>query len=148
MNFNLREYYEGVEEELQKKVREWDYSRFPFYDHIAEFGDVLKETVVSTDEQGNALVRHERVDGVVFQEGTPLSADSVGKVDMDKYMLSLWVRELDQSMQNLLLIVGTLLSRDMNNLPYNTHFLSARKIDVDVKIIEGWYDVTNGRGVV
>ena len=146
--FSLRTYYDGLEEDLKKEVRNWNYNRHPFYDHIAEFGDVLKETVVSTDEDGNQYVRHERFDGVVFQEGTPLAADSVGRVDMDKYMLSLWVRELDETLQNLLLIVGTLLGRDMNNLPYNTHFLSARNINVDVRIIEGWYDEVNGRGVV
>lgn len=147
-DFDLREYYEGLEDDLKKKVRTWNYNRYPFYDHISEFGDVLKETVVSTDEKGNKFVRHERFDGVVFQEGTPLAADSVGKVDMDKYMLSLWVRELDELVQYLLLQINTLLGKDANNLPYNTRFLSARNINVDVKLIEGWYDDVNGRGVV
>lgn len=146
--FDLREYYEGTDEELKPKVRDWDYTRFPFYDHIAEFGDVMKETVISTDEDGNRIIRLERFDGVVFQEGTPLAADSVGKVDMDKYMLSLWVRELDEMIQHLMLVVGTLLGRDVNNLPYNTRFLNARNINVDVRMIEGWYDEVNGRGVV
>ena len=146
--FDMRLYYGASKEKLEELRPYWEFYLLRWKDHIAEFGDVLKETIISKDKDGNDYVRHERFDGVIFQEGTPIAAENLGKMDMDIYMLYLWVEHLQSIINDLILQISTLLGQNLNNMPYNTTFLSARNINVEVKIIEGWYDEANGRGVV
>ena len=147
-DFDLRQYYNATKTELEALRPYWEVEMVKFRDNIVEFGDVKKETIVSVDDDGNQLVRHERFDGAVFQEGTPLTAENLGRMDMNIYMIYLWIKWLMERMNYLEIQMATVLRQNSNNMPANGFFADAKNINVDMIIIEGWYDEMNGRGVV
>ena len=65
--------------------------------------------------------------------------------DLINYMR---IRALEDIVSKLDIQVATLLGQTSNNMSYNGFVASAININIDLIIIEGWYDEVNGRGVV
>ncbi|MFR7350512.1 hypothetical protein [Peptoniphilus sp.] len=58
------------------------------------------------------------------------------------------IKFLKEIVSRLDIQVATLLGQTSNNMSYNGFVASAININVDLIIIEGWYDEVNGRGVI
>lgn len=140
---DFRDYYNGSEEDLEKISRTWSVGMVQWKDHVSEFPDVRRET-----DLGNNLIRHERFDGAVFVEGTPITAENLGAMDFNIYMLELKYKALRDDYNQLKLESMTQSGAISSNTPYNMFILSCRdinNIDSDLKIVEGFYDEKEGR---
>ena len=152
-NFSLAEYYDLVEqgydrEELVEYFITQSISLVGWKDHLAEFADVRAEKDVGKDNEGNPLYQHIRFDGVVAQEGTPVNAENLGRMEWNDLINFTNIRELKGIVSRLDIQVATLLGQTSNNMSYNGFVASAAKINEDLVILEGWYDEVNGRGVI
>lgn len=151
-NFSLREYYKLQGKDLKDGNEEdfinEDINLVFWYDNIAEFGDVKKETVVKNNTDGTQLVRHERADGVVFQEGTYVNAQNLGQMEWNDLINSYKINYLMDLVRRMAVELATLKGGISNNMPFNQFVVDARNIDKDLVIIEGYYDVQSGRGIV
>lgn len=154
--FTLRDYYNLKKDEDNNKFIEKYKDKLLndeiglvfWYDNIAEFGDVKKETIVKNNSDGTQLVRHERFDGNIFQEGTFVNAENLGRMEWNDLINFTNIRELKGIVSRLDIQVATLLGQTSNNMSYNGFVASAAKINEDLVILEGWYDEVNGRGVI
>lgn len=154
--FTLRDYYNLKKDEDNNKFIEKYKDKLLndeiglvfWYDNIAEFGDVKKETIVKNNTDGTQLVRHERFDGNIFQEGTFVNAENLGRMEWNDLINFTNIRELKGIVSRLDIQVATLLGQTSNNMSYNGFVASAAKINEDLVILEGWYDEVNGRGVI
>lgn len=152
-NFSLAEYYDLIEqgydrEELIEYFITQSIDLVGWYDHIAEFADVRAEKDLGKDTNGNPIMQHIRFDGTVFQEGTPVNAENLGQMewnDLINFQLARYLLDLVRALQ---VQVATLIGQNNNNMPYNSFVASAKNIDSEIMMIEGWYDEVNGRGVV
>lgn len=115
-------------------------------DHISEFGNVKVETIRGKDKNGNEIVQHDRFDGNVFQEGTPVDSWHLGRMEWNDLINHLKIKYLMDLVRRINLQLNTLVGGISNNMPHNS-FL-AETISGDLMVIEGWYDEENGRGVV
>ncbi|EGY79001.1 hypothetical protein [Peptoniphilus indolicus] len=155
-NFNLRSYYALKKDEENNKFLDKNRQQFLgeelklvfWYDNIAEFGDVKKETIVANNKDGTQLVRHERFDGNVFQQGTFVNAENLGRMEWNDIINFVNVKHLAEIVNRLDIQVATLLGQSSNNMSYNGFVASAANINTDIIILEGWYDEVNGRGVI
>lgn len=154
--FNLREYYNMHKDEennaFLEKYKEQlindEIDLVFWYDNIAEFGDVKKESIVRNNPDGTQLVRHERFDGNVFQEGTYVNAENLGQMEWNDLINFANIKFLKEIVSRLDIQVATLLGQTSNNMSYNGFVASAMNINEDLVILEGWYDEINGRGVI
>jgi hypothetical protein len=154
--FNLREYYNMHKDEENNAFLEKykdllindEIDLVFWYDNIAEFGDVKKESIVRNNPDGTQLVRHERFDGNIFQEGTYVNAENLGQMEWNDLINFANIKFLKEIVSRLDIQVATLLGQTSNNMSYNGFVASAININVDLIIIEGWYDEVNGRGVI
>lgn len=155
MKFNQREYYRTKEEVkkdpkyLDKLIESFlddDIELVYWDDHISEFGNVRKEIIRGKDSQGNEIVQHDRFDGNVFQEGTPVDSWHLGRMEWNDLINHLKIKYLMDLVRRINLRLNTLVGGISNNMPHNS-FL-AETIAGDLIVIEGWYDEENGRGVV
>lgn len=154
--FTLRDYYNLKKDEDNNKFIEKYKDKLLndeiglvfWYDNIAEFGDVKKETIVKNNADGTQLVRHERFDGNIFQEGTFVNAENLGRMEWNDLINFTNIKELKGIVSRLDIQVATLLGQTSNNMSYNGFVASAAKINEDLVILEGWYDEVNGRGVI
>lgn len=154
--FTLRDYYNLKKDEDNNKFIEKYKDKLLndeiglvfWYDNIAEFGDVKKETIVKNNTDGTQLVRHERFDGNIFQEGTFVNAENLGRMEWNDLINFTNIKELKGIVSRLDIQVATLLGQTSNNMSYNGFVASAAKINEDLVILEGWYDEVNGRGVI
>ena len=154
--FSLREYYKMHKDEANNAFLEKykdillsdEIDLVFWFDNIAEFGDVKKETIVKNNTDGTQLVRHERFDGNIFQEGTYVNAQNLGQMEWNDLINYMRIRALENIVSKLDIQVATLLGQTSNNMSYNGFVASAININIDLIIIEGWYDEVNGRGVV
>ncbi|WP_277251228.1 hypothetical protein [Peptoniphilus vaginalis] len=154
--FNLREYYKMDKDKENNayldKYKDLlindEISLVFWYDNIAEFGDVKKETIVRNNTDGTQLVRHERFDGNVFQEGTFVNAENLGRMEWNDLINFSNIKALKEIVSRLDIQVATLLGQTSNNMSYNGFVASAANINEDLIILEGWYDEVNGRGVI
>lgn len=154
--FNLREYYNMHKDEENNAFLEKykdqlindEIDLVFWYDNIAEFGDVKKESIVRNNPDGTQLVRHERFDGNIFQEGTYVNAENLGQMEWNDLINFANIKFLKEIVSRLDIQVATLLGQTSNNMSYNGFVASAMNINVDLIIIEGWYDEVNGRGVI
>ena len=153
--FNQREYYRTKEEVskdpkyLDKLIESFlddDIELVYWDDHISEFGNVRKEIIRGKDGQGNEIVQHDRFDGNVFQEGTPVDSWHLGRMEWNDLINYLKIKYLMDLVRRINLQLNTLVGGISNNMPHNS-FL-AETIAGDLMVIEGWYDEENGRGVV
>lgn len=152
-NFSLAEYYDLIEqgydrEELIEYFITQSIDLVGWYDHIAEFADVRAEKDLGKDTNGNPIMQHIRFDGTVFQEGTPVNAENLGQMEWNDLINFLLARYLLDLVRALQVQVATLIGQNNNNMPYNSFVASAKNIDTEIMMIEGWYDEVNGRGVV
>lgn len=152
-NFSLAEYYDLIEqgydrEELIEYFITQSIDLVGWYDHIAEFADVRAEKDLGKDKEGNPIMQHIRFDGTVFQEGTPVNAENLGQMEWNDLINFLLARYLLDLVRALQVQVATLIGQNNNNMPYNSFVASAKNIDSEIMMIEGWYDEVNGRGVV
>ena len=155
--YNQRNYYR-LKEEIEKDPNYLDTLidtimneplRLVFWnDHIAEFGNVRKETVLSTDAGGNQIVQHDRFDGNVFQDGTPVDAYNLGKMEWNDLINYVQNRYILDQMRKMMIEFATLKGGISNNMPFNSFIADMTHIDEDIVILEGWYDMQNSRGVV
>lgn len=154
--FNLREYYNMHKDEennaFLEKYKEQlindEIDLVFWYDNIAEFGDVKKESIVRNNPDGTQLVRHERFDGNIFQEGTYVNAENLGQMEWNDLINFANIKFLKEIVSRLDIQVATLLGQTSNNMSYNGFVASAMNINEDLIILEGWYDEVNGRGVI
>lgn len=154
--FSLRDYYNLKKDEENNAFIEKYKEQFIndeidlvfWYDNIAEFGDVKKETIVRNNSDGTQLVRHERFDGNVFQEGTYVNAENLGQMEWNDLINFTNIKALKAIVSRLDIQVATLLGQTSNNMSYNGFVASAANINEDLVILEGWYDEVNGRGVI
>ena len=154
--FNLREYYNMHKDEENNAFLEKykdqlindEIDLVFWYDNIAEFGDVKKESIVRTNPDGTQLVRHERFDGNIFQEGTYVNAENLGQMEWNDLINFANIKFLKEIVSRLDIQVATLLGQTSNNMSYNGFVASAMNINEDLIILEGWYDEVNGRGVI
>lgn len=144
--FDLHKYYTGTREEYIKDLSTFSYDMIRWKDHIPEFGDTRKEIIISKDSEGNEIVRHERFDGNVFQEGTPVDAENLGYMDYAIYLLWISIKSMVEEMIQIRLQMATILNQNQNNMPHNMFY--ANEIGEDLTIVEGYYDELNKRGVV
>lgn len=152
-NFNLAEYYDLIEqgydrEELVEYFITQSIGLVGWYDHIAEFADVRAEKDLGKDKDGNPIYQHIRFDGTVFQDGTPVNAENLGQMEWNDLINFNLARYLLDMVRALQVQVATLIGQNNNNMPYNSFVASAKNIDTEITIVEGWYDEVNGRGVV
>ena len=154
--FNLREYYnmhklEGNNAFLEKYkdlLINDEIDLVFWYDNIAEFGDVKKETIIKNNSDGTQLVRHERFDGNVFQDGTYVNAENLGQMEWNDLINFANIKAIKEVVSRLDIQVATLLGQTSNNMSYNGFVASAKNINSDLVILEGWYDEVNARGVI
>ncbi|UHR03249.1 hypothetical protein LV469_02875 [Peptoniphilus sp. GNH] len=154
--FTLRDYYNLKKDEYNNnflgkykdKLLNDEIGLVFWYDNIAEFGDVKKETIVKNNSDGTQLVRHERFDGNIFQEGTFVNAENLGRMEWNDLINFVNVKALREIVSRLQIQVATLLGQASNNMSYNGFVASAMKINEDLVILEGAYDEINGRGIV
>ncbi len=154
--FNLREYYNMHKDEENNAFLEKykdqlindEIDLVFWYDNIAEFGDVKKESIVRNNPDGTQLVRHERFDGNIFQEGTYVNAENLGQMEWNDLINFANIKFLKEIVSRLDIQVATLLGQTSNNMSYNGFVASAMNINEDLIILEGWYDEVNGRGVI
>lgn len=153
MTFNLRDYHKVAEaiekeniseEDLDKILEGYNYSLVNWMDHIAQTADVKKETLVAEGPDGSRLIRHERSDGEVFQQGKPINSQNLGAMDWGILCNYLNIRKITDEMKKLTVLVSTLLGQNQNNMPYNTFYMS---LGDGMKVVEGWYDEVNKKVV-
>lgn len=152
-NFSLSDYYELkkanllTDEGIRDRISLEPLDLVFWYDHIAELADVRSEIDVGRDDDGNPLVQHKRHDGVVFQEGTPVNAEHLGKMEWNDLINHMRVLKLEEAVKALQIQVATLLGQNNNNMPFNSFVASATEFNVGLKGIKGRYDAVNGRWV-
>lgn len=147
-SFNLNDYYTKKQEELLKGYDEYEYDLIKWKDHIPEFGDTKKEIILKKDKDGHEIVKHERFDGNVFQEGTAVNAENLGYMDYGIFMMHGKLKELYEKMTAMQLQMATMLRQNQNNMAHNMFYANAKNIGTDIVIVEGYYDEVNARGVV
>jgi hypothetical protein len=152
-DFELSKYYDLLEkgydsEEIINYFISQNIKLVGWFDHLAEFADVRVEKELGADENGDPILQHKRFDGAVFQEGTPVNAENMGQMEWNDLINALKIQSLMDTVRTLQIQVATLIGQNNNNMPYNSFVASAKNIDTDIMIIEGYYDEVNGRGVV
>lgn len=152
-DFSLAEYYDLIEqgydrEDIIEYFTTQNINLVGWYDHIAEFADVRVEKDMGKDDKGNPIYQHERFDGVVFQDGTPVNAENLGQMEWNDLINALKIQQLSDIIRALQVQVATLIGQNNNNMPYNSFVASAKNINTEITMVEGWYDEVNGRGVV
>lgn len=152
-DFELSKYYDLLEkgydsEEIINYFISQNIKLVGWFDHLAEFADVRVEKELGSDENGDPILQHKRFDGAVFQEGTPVNAENMGQMEWNDLINALKIQSLMDTVRTLQIQVATLIGQNNNNMPYNSFVASAKNIDTDIMIIEGYYDEVNGRGVV
>lgn len=152
-NFSLAQYYDLIEkgydtEEIIEFFTSQSISLVGWFDHIAEFADVRSEKDLGRDKDGNPIIQHIRFDGTIFQQGTPVNAENLGQMEWNDLINALKIQQMIDIIKALQVQVATLIGQNNNNMPYNSFVASAKNIDTDIMMIEGWYDEVNGRGVV
>lgn len=152
-NFSLAQYYDLIEkgydtEEIIEFFTSQSISLVGWFDHIAELADVRSEKDLGRDKDGNPIIQHIRFDGTIFQQGTPVNAENLGQMEWNDLINALKIQQMIDIIKALQVQVATLIGQNNNNMPYNSFVASAKNIDTDIMMIEGWYDEVNGRGVV
>ena len=151
-DFNLLEYYEwiekGITEDDIQNLTSQSIQLVGWYDHLAEFADVKAEKEMGKDPDGNPLYKHIRFDGNIVQQGTPVNAENLGQMEWNDLINDLKIQKMMDIIRALQVQVATLIGQNNNNMPYNSFVASAKNIDTEITIVEGWYDEANGRGVV
>lgn len=151
-NFNLAEYYrwieDGIDEETLQDLTSQNISLVGWYDHLAELDDVRAEEEVGVSADGHKLYKHTRYDGVIFQEGTPINAENLGRMEKNDLINASRINRHDDIIRDLMVQVATLIGQNNNNMPYNSFVANAKNIGEDIEMVEGIYDEVNGRGVV
>lgn len=154
-DFSIGKYYELLDgqsdiytEELKEYFLNQNVSFNVWKDHIAELADVKTEDVIGTDADGNQIVKHIRYDGNIFQQGTPVNAETLGRMEWNDAILDIKLKTALDTLKSLALQVSILNGQNSNNMPYNSFVANARNINEDVALLEGWYDETNERGVI
>lgn len=145
---DMRLYYNGTPEELKAASESWKGELIKWKDRLTELPDVRKETIVGVDDNGNEIVRHERFDGVVIEEGTPIIADTLGKMDWDIYMLYLNFMNMRDHMNQVLLELTALKGATIGNTPNNIFWANSRQLDEEIILLEGFYDETTGQAYI
>ncbi len=153
-DFSLVGYY-GLEEldsldseELRERFAHQPLVLVFWKDHIAEYMDVRVEKDLGRDENDNPILQHERFDGAVFQEGTPVNAENLAQMEHNDLINYTKILKVEDIIRGLQVQVATLIGQNNNNMPYNSFVASAKNINTEIEIVEGWYDEVNGRGVV
>ena len=152
-NFSLSKYYELLEkgyntDEILEYFSNQSVELVGWYDHIAEFADVRAEKDLGKDEEGNPIYQHIRFDGTVFQSGTPVNAENLGQMEWNDLINALKIDALYETVRSLQVQLATVMGQNLNGMPFNTFVASAKNINSELMILEGWYDEANGRGVV
>nr|DAK63924.1 MAG TPA: hypothetical protein [Caudoviricetes sp.] len=152
-DFNLEKYYKMLKEgyaseEVQQYFLGESIELVGWHDHIAEFADVRTEHNLGTNDDGDPIVQHNRFDGTVFQEGTPVNAENLGRMEWNDLINATKIQKMLDIVKDMQVQVATLVGQNNNNMPYNSFVASAKNIGTDLDIIEGWYDEANGRGAV
>ena len=153
-NFTLVGYY-GLEaedsldnEELRERLAHEPLLLVYWKDHIAEYADVRVEKDLGKDPDGNPILQHERFDGIIFQEGTPVNAENLAQMEYNDLINYSKILNVEDIIRALQVQVATLIGQNNNNMPYNSFVASAKNIGSEIEMVEGWYDEVNGRGVV
>lgn len=118
-----------------------DYDAIHYDDHVVEFPGRFREI---TNEDGT--VDHEPAEGDIIQQGTPLSAFYLNRMDWGIWTLFQEMLGLKDKMINLEVIVSTLQGTVVNGMSSNVFFVDI--LDPEVTVIEGWIDEANRRVVV
>lgn len=153
-DFNLPDYYELVgkdnllTDEIMKAMALKGISLVGRYDHVAELADVRSEIDLGKDKDGNPIYQHVRFDGEVFQEGTPVSAENLGQMEWNDLINFIKIKALEDAVASIQIQLATLAGENASHMPYNSFVASAKNIDSDIVVIEGYYDETNGRVVM
>lgn len=151
-NYSLDKYYDFLKkdlydsEEFKNELANEQIELVGWYDHIAELADVREEIDVGKNEAGNPLIQHIRHDGVIFQEGTPVNAENMAKMEWNDLINNIKLSILGDAVRALQVQVATLVGQNFNNMPYN-QFVASFSED-GLNILEGWYDEINQRGVL
>lgn len=155
--YNQREYYRTKEEVkkdpkyLDKLIESFlddDIELVYWDDHISEFGNVRTEIIRGKDDEGHEIVQHERFDGYVFQEGTPVDAYNLGRMEWNDLVNYLQLKYVLDTVRRLSIELATLKGGLSNNMPHNSFVADLKTFDGDFVFKEGYYDAVNGRGVV
>lgn len=153
-SFNLPAYYDLIasgkydSEELMQKLSLENIDLVGWQDHVAETADVRAEIDVGKDKDGNPLIQHVRHDGFIFTEGTPVNAEHLGLMEWNDLINAIKINNISDLVRQLAVQVATLIGQNNNNMPYNSFVASAKNINSDLVIVEGYYDEVNGRGVL
>lgn len=153
-SFNLPAYYDLIasgkydSEELMQKLSLENIDLVGWQDHVAETADVRAEIDVGKDKDGNPLIQHVRHDGFIFTEGTPVNAEHLGLMEWNDLINAIKINNISDLVRQLSVQVATLIGQNNNNMPYNSFVASAKNINSDLVIVEGYYDEVNGRGVL
>ena len=151
-NFELKDYYDLYESESYKtdakreELALMTLDLVGWRDHVAEFADYRAEKIEGEDKDGNPVVRHIRFDGNIFQEGTPVNAEHLGRMELNDLINWAKISKLEDLVRGLQVQIATLIGQNSNNMPYNTFV--ANLFDGNLEVIEGWYDEANGRVVL
>lgn len=153
-SFNLPAYYDLIasgkydSEEIMQQLSLENIDLVGWQDHVAETADVRAEIDVGKDKDGNPLIQHVRHDGFIFTEGTPVNAEHLGLMEWNDLINAIKINNISDLVRQLAVQVATLIGQNNNNMPYNSFVASAKNINSDLVIVEGYYDEVNGRGVL
>lgn len=153
-SFNLPAYYDLIasgkydSEELMQKLSLENIDLVGWQDHVAETADVRAEIDVGKDKDGNPLIQHVRHDGFIFTEGTPVNAEHLGLMEWNDLINAIKINNISDLVRQLAVQVATLIGQNNNNMPYNSFVASAKNINSDLVMVEGYFDEVNGRGVL
>lgn len=118
-----------------------EYPAVHFLDHVVEFPGRFRE-VANPD----GTIDHEAAEGEIIQQGTPLSAYNMNKMDHGIWTLFQEMIGLKDQMLSLAVVVGTLQGSLTNGFSSNIFFTDM--LDATVEVIDGWIDVPNRRVVL
>lgn len=141
MDKSYKEIYYGTDEELESLKDFYQYPLIRFQDRVVEFPNVYRH-----EEIGQGLTAHERYEGHIFRDGTPLNANTLGEMDLGIYLLYLQFEDMKALMQQIMIEVSALKGAALNNMPNNQFFIDFKNLE-GIKIVEGWYDEKNAKVV-
>lgn len=114
-----------------------EYEKTNWQDHIVENPFAFKQTV---NPDGTMIL--EPIQGEVLQQGTPVNARNLNKIEDGIYLNSTTLKAFYDEMMKLKLDVLTLKNVTINDMNNNMFFISFSTLD-DIKLKSGIYDSAN-----
>jgi hypothetical protein len=114
-----------------------EYEKTTWQDHIVESPFAFRQTV-----NPNGTITLEPIPGEILQQGTPVNARNLNKIEEGIYINSTALKSFYDEIMKLKLDVLTLKNVTINDMSNNMFFISFSTLD-DIKLKSGIYDENN-----